>query len=93
MNLNTIVLYASFILIGSLHATKYEEFMEIANDKSIRTGDRVDKLFPQIRSNIIGDSATFFGPFGCRKVVYADYFASGKSLRMVEDHLNEVVLP
>jgi selenocysteine lyase/cysteine desulfurase len=33
------------------------------------------------------------GPFGPRRVTYADYTASGRSLSFIEDYIQEVVLP
>ena len=33
------------------------------------------------------------GPFGTRRVTYADYTASGRSLSFIEDYLREAVLP
>ncbi len=33
------------------------------------------------------------GPFGTRRVTYADYTASGRSLSFIEDYIRDVVLP
>ncbi|HET9172243.1 MAG TPA: aminotransferase class V-fold PLP-dependent enzyme [Actinospica sp.] len=50
-------------------------------------------LFDRIRSGLIGDDAVLDGPFGPRRVVYADYTASGRSLDFIEDYIRTQVLP
>ena len=50
-------------------------------------------LIETIRESVIGTHHTVPGPFGDRRVTYADYTASGRSLSFIEDHLRTVVLP
>lgn len=50
-------------------------------------------LLRQIRGNIIGQYARLRTPFGERPLVYADYTASGRSLRNIEKEIQEQVLP
>ena len=50
-------------------------------------------LVETIRTSVIGSDFTVPGPFGPRRVTYADYTASGRSLSFIEDYLREVVLP
>ncbi len=52
-----------------------------------------DRLVETIRGAIIGDDRVIEGPFGPRRVTYADYTASGRSLSFVEDFLRQEVLP
>lgn len=47
----------------------------------------------RLRAGVIGEGATFDGPFGPREIVYADYVASGRALRQIEDFVLERVLP
>lgn len=50
-------------------------------------------LVATIRSSVIGSDYAVPGPFGHRRVTYADYTASGRSLSFVEEYLHDVVLP
>jgi selenocysteine lyase/cysteine desulfurase len=50
-------------------------------------------LIDRIRASVIGDAAVLDGPFGPRRLVYADYTASGRALSFIEDYIRERVLP
>jgi selenocysteine lyase/cysteine desulfurase len=50
-------------------------------------------LIRTIRSSVIGENEVIDGPFGPRRVVYADYTASGRALSFIEDFLRDAVLP
>ncbi|MEX2551042.1 MAG: aminotransferase class V-fold PLP-dependent enzyme [Nitriliruptoraceae bacterium] len=52
-----------------------------------------EALVAAVRGAVIGDTEAVDTPFGPRRVVYADYTASGRALGFIEDHLREVVLP
>jgi selenocysteine lyase/cysteine desulfurase len=54
--------------------------------------DRPD-LIELIRGSVIGDDEAVAGPFGIRRVTYADYTASGRALSFIEDYLRDAVLP
>ena len=47
----------------------------------------------RIRGSVIGDDVVVSGPFGPRRMVYADATASGRALGLVEDVIRERVLP
>ena len=51
------------------------------------------ELIERIRDSIIGADTAVRTPFGLRRVTYADYTASGRSLRMIEDFISDHVLP
>ena len=55
--------------------------------------EHVTRLIENIRTGIIGDDRAVDGPFGVRRVTYADYTASGRSLRFIEDFIRNEVMP
>ncbi len=50
-------------------------------------------LLDLVRASVIGDDEAVAGPFGIRRVTYADYTASGRSLSFLEDYIRDNVLP
>ncbi|PIE27150.1 MAG: aminotransferase [Micrococcales bacterium] len=50
-------------------------------------------LLARIRESVIGEDVLQDGPFGPRRITYADYTASGRSLTFIEDAIREQVLP
>jgi selenocysteine lyase/cysteine desulfurase len=50
-------------------------------------------LLERVRRGVIGEGELMDGPFGPRRVTYADYTASGRSLDFVEDFIRDAVLP
>jgi selenocysteine lyase/cysteine desulfurase len=50
-------------------------------------------LLERVRRGIIGEGELMDGPFGPRRVTYADYTASGRSLDFLEDFIRDAVLP
>ena len=55
--------------------------------------DDTTALIEAIRAAVIGDDEAVVGPFGLRRVTYADYTASGRSLTFIEDFIRDAVLP
>ena len=52
-----------------------------------------EQIIATIRDSVIGRDEVVDGPFGPRRVTYADYTASGRSLSFIEDYIREAVMP
>ena len=49
--------------------------------------------FAKYRGHIIGHDATFHSPFGRKQLLYADWTASGRAYRPIEEYLLNEILP
>jgi selenocysteine lyase/cysteine desulfurase len=57
------------------------------------TWPRGSMLIERVRRGVIGDDEVLAGPYGPRRVTYADWTASGRALGFVEDAIRDRVLP
>ena len=56
-------------------------------------GVPISPLIERIQRGIIGEGELMDGPFGPRRITYADYTASGRALDFIEDLIRDAVLP
>ena len=54
---------------------------------------KLEKYFNKFRKNIIGIDRTFESPFGNKKIVYADWVASGRLYKPIEDRMMNDIAP
>jgi selenocysteine lyase/cysteine desulfurase len=60
---------------------------------AFRESLKSDDIVAELRAGLIGEGAQIPTRFGPQKLVYADYTASGRALRQVENFVTEKVLP
>ena len=53
----------------------------------------LEKYFTYFRENIVGRNQTFISPFGEKKIIYADWIASGRIYKEIEERLNNKIFP
>ena len=60
---------------------------------TFRKSLEADDIVADLRAGLIGEGINIKTPFGTKPLTYADYTASGRALRQVEDFVMQQVLP
>ncbi len=66
--------------------------METKISKSI-PGTKWESHFDEYRENIVGNKSEFIGPYGPKRILYADWIASGRLYEPIEKQLLEEIGP
>jgi selenocysteine lyase/cysteine desulfurase len=59
----------------------------------MKKGISMEGYFSVFRKNIIGNQQCFESPFGRKQIVYADWTASGRAYRPIEEFIQNRILP
>jgi len=63
------------------------------SNKSLVSESRLELHFSEFRKNVVGLDQTFMSPYGEKKIIYADWTASGRLYRPIEEQLLNVIGP
>lgn len=77
---------AQTTISGHRTSAAWESVIPLRDTHTIMTED-VRARFDAIRSNIIGIDQEFTGPYGTKRIIYADWIASGRLYRPIEDRM------
>jgi selenocysteine lyase/cysteine desulfurase len=75
--------------VDLIHSTEARMSMAV----TLAAPSTVDGLVERVRTSVIGDDRELPGPYGPRRILYADHTASGRALGFVEDFIRDHVLP
>ena len=78
------------MIVPAVHRQPSEALTPLARFRQALSGPDV---VADLRDGLVGAKAKIAGPYGMKDLVYADYVASGRALRVIEDFVLEEVLP
>jgi selenocysteine lyase/cysteine desulfurase len=55
--------------------------------------NKLEEHFSKFRKNIIGDDLVYETPYGMKKMIYADWIASGRLYKPIEDKITNIIGP
>ena len=53
----------------------------------------LEQYFSKFRNNVVGNETYFNTPFGRKKMIYADWIASGRLYQPIEDSISKEIGP
>lgn len=59
----------------------------------VKKASSLETYFQTFKNNIVGDNLYFDSPYGRKKIIYADWTASGRLYKPIEDKLTEEIGP
>jgi selenocysteine lyase/cysteine desulfurase len=59
----------------------------------VRYAENLEDYFQLFRSHVIGNNQYFVSPYGKKKILYADWTASGRLYRPIEQKISEMIGP
>lgn len=59
----------------------------------IKETKTLEQYFEKFRKNIIGDNQYFDSPFGEKRIIYADWTASGRCYAPIEERIQKEIMP
>ncbi|MDF2855651.1 MAG: aminotransferase class V-fold PLP-dependent enzyme [Neobacillus sp.] len=65
----------------------------IIGSKQYRIPENLEEYFQRFRSQVIGINQKYETPYGTKKIIYADWTASGRLYRPIEQKISEVFGP
>ncbi len=95
----TIPLEDSFGALQSLHVWQGATMGDVrlehlpAPGPALELDEETTGRIDLVRRSVVGSDVALSTPFGEKRVVYADYTASGRSLSFIEDYLRDQVMP
>ena len=68
-------------------------FCKSKNNNSASDSSSLESYFQQFRNGIIGDETTYETPYGEKRIIYADWIASGRLYAPIENRMADVFGP
>lgn len=78
------------MIVPTVHRHSCEELSPLAK---FRQALNRPGVIADLRDDLVGAKAQIVGPYGTKPLVYADYVASGRALRVIESFVLDEVLP
>src|SRR5690349_21104 len=67
--------------------------MHLHKDNTAALNEKLEEFFGKFRENIIGYDCVFTTPYGEKRLIYADWTASGRAYGPIEDKIKNMMGP